>query len=102
VRRANGQDEFYSRMMTGEAIEYFVDASGRPTIDYPHVHVIHHGGGTVDVVASRSAGVHVWRTSLMHPSGNQVNVAVSSAQTYLSENDCLDLANPVGGNYSGG
>jgi hypothetical protein len=83
MERANGLDQFYSRMTAGGRIEYFEDENGRPTIHYPHVHVTHHGNGQVDVVASKSSGVHTWRTSLRNPSGNEVNSAVRKARGYL-------------------
>jgi hypothetical protein len=81
--KANGENEFYSRMMRGEAVEYFVSKTGAPTIIYPHVHVIHQNGGDVDVVASAERGSHVWRITLRNPSGNDVNSAIRQAQSYL-------------------
>jgi len=83
MRQANGLDEFYSRTMGGDSCELFVDKYGAPTIDYPHVHVIHHGNKKVDIVASASKSNHVWRTTLNDPSGNEVNDAVSQAQSHL-------------------
>ncbi|TCC39387.1 hypothetical protein [Kribbella sindirgiensis] len=83
MRRANGLDEFHSRMLAGDGVEYFEDSRGMPTIDYPHVHVVHHGSGQVDVVASRSSYDHAWRTSLRNPSGNEVQDAVRTARGYL-------------------
>lgn len=80
MERANGLDQFYSRLTAGGRIELFVDKNGRPTTAYPHVHVVHHGNGSVDVVASLSRGSHVWRTALRNPSGNEVNSAVRQAQ----------------------
>lgn len=83
MERANGLDQFYSRMTAGGMIELFVDKYGSPTTSYPHVHVVHHGSGRVDVVASRSASDKAWNTSLNNPSGNEVNSAVRTAQGYL-------------------
>ncbi len=83
MERANGFEQFYSRMTQNGKIEYFVDKNGRPTTSYPHVHVVHHGNGQVEVVASRAHGNHSWRTSLRNPSGNEVNGAVSRAQGHL-------------------
>jgi len=83
MKKANGLEEFYSRTMGNESCELFVDKSGNPTLDYPHVHVVHHGSGTVDVIASSSRGHHVWRTTLNKPSGNEVNSVVKKAQSYL-------------------
>ena len=83
MERANGLDQFYSRMTAGGKIELFVDKWGGPTTKYPHVHVIHHGSGRVEVVASKSDRDHVWRTSLNNPSGSEVNSAVGRAQGYL-------------------
>lgn len=83
MERANGKDQFYSRMTAGGKIELFVDRHGSPTISYPHVHVVHHGGGTVDVVASRSKGDHSWHRKLHNPSGNDVNRAIDTARRHL-------------------
>jgi hypothetical protein len=81
--KANGLDQFYSRMTAGGKIELFVDKWGNPTTGYPHVHVIHHGSGTVEVLASTAGGEHAFKTSLNNPSGNEVNSAVSEAQTHI-------------------
>lgn len=83
MERANGLDKFYSRMTEGGKIEYFEDERGMPTTNYPHVHVIHHGSGQVDVVAAKTRGDHPWRTSLRNPSGNEVHGAVRTARGYL-------------------
>lgn len=83
MERANGLDQFYSIMKKGGNVEYQEDANGMPTIHYPHVHVIHHGSGQVDVVASRSKYEHLWRTTLHNPSGNDVNSAVRTARSKL-------------------
>lgn len=84
LERANGMDEFYSRMIAGGGVEYFADRYGGPTMSRPHAHVTHHGGGTVDVVATDGDGRHVWRTTLYgNPSGNEVNRAISEAWSHL-------------------
>ena len=83
MQRANGQNEFYSRFKRSEQIELFVDRYGNPTVDYPHVHVVHHGDGDVDVVATPSEGRHTWETTLRDPSGNEVNEAIQTAASYL-------------------
>ena len=83
MRRANGLDEFYSRTLPNDGLEYFVDKNGNPTIDYPHVHVVYHGSGNVEVVASRSQSDKPWRTSLRNPDGHEVNGAVATARAYL-------------------
>lgn len=83
MERANGLDQFYSRMTAGGRVELFIDKHGRPTTSRPHVHVTHHGSGRVDVVATDSNGQHLWRTSLSSPSGNDVNNAVNSARRQL-------------------
>jgi hypothetical protein len=83
MRRADGLKEFYSRM-ENEKIELFVGRDGNPTMEYPHVHVIHRGGGQVDVVASANEEHHPWHTTLERPDGNQVNDAVASAWKVLS------------------
>lgn len=83
MEKANGLDQFYSRMTAGGKIELFVDKYGRPTISYPHVHIVHNGSKSVDVVASKAAGQHVWRTTLRNPDGNEVNRAVRTAQSKL-------------------
>lgn len=73
MRRANGLNEYYSIYKDRNA----------PTISYPHVHVPPHGGGQVDIDASRSAGDHPWRTTLRSPSSSEVNSAVSQARSPL-------------------
>lgn len=83
MQRANGLDEFFSIMKRNGDIHLFVDKYGDPTTDYPHVHVVHKGGGEVDVVASSSNGRHSWKTTLRNPSGNEVNVAIQTAVSYL-------------------
>jgi hypothetical protein len=42
----DGLSEFYSRTMANDACELFVDKWENPTTSYPHVHIVHHGGGT--------------------------------------------------------
>lgn len=83
MEKANGLDQFYSRMTAGGRIEFFADKNGRPTMYRPHAHVTHHGSGQVDVVATDSNGKHVWRTTLRNPSGNDVNRAISDAWRHL-------------------
>lgn len=83
MEKANGLDEFYSRMTAGGRIEYFADRRGGPTMSRPHAHVTHHGSGQVDVVATDVNGHHVWRTKLYNPSGNDVNRAISDAWRHL-------------------
>ena len=85
MRQANGLDEFYSRTMGNDSCELFVDKYGDPTCDYPHVHIVHHGNGNVDIVASLRKGHHIQesRTMLKNPDGNQVNAAVYKARSYL-------------------
>jgi hypothetical protein len=75
--------EFYSQMRN-EKVELYVGQDGNPTMDYPHVHVVHRGGGQVDVVASANGEHHPWRTTLDHPNGNQVDDAVKAAWKVLS------------------
>ena len=81
MQRANGFNEFHSHMKRGGMIEYFVDRDGRPTINYPHVHVIHHGGGRVEIVASRSRGDHPWRTVVNDPQSNKGREIESAIRT---------------------
>mgnify|MGYP001262210775 CR=1 FL=1 len=84
MERANGLDQFYSRMTAGGRIEYFADRNGGPTMSRPHAHVTHHGSGRVDVVATDATGRHVWRKELSgNPSGNDVNRAISEAWRHL-------------------
>ncbi|MGM0216487.1 hypothetical protein [Enterococcus sp. AZ109] len=83
MQKANGFNEFYSIYTKGGRIEYFVDKQGNPTINYPHVHIIHRGNGQVEVVASLSRGKHPYRTTLNNPSGGDVNAAIRSAASYL-------------------
>lgn len=83
MEKANGLDQFYSRMTAGGKIEFFTDRNGRPTISRPHVHVIHHGSGKVDVVATDDSGRHPWRTTLYNPSGGEVNKAIAEAWKHL-------------------
>lgn len=83
MRRANGLNEFYSRMKGNEGMELFVDKEGNPTIDYPHVHIIHTGNNTVEIVASKSRGNHIWRKVLIDPSGSDVEKAVAEARSHL-------------------
>jgi hypothetical protein len=81
--KANGLDEFYSRMKTNGDVELFVDRRGNPTINYPHVHLVHKGNGNVDVISAISRGDHPWRTTLSSPSGQEVSEAVKNAQSYF-------------------
>lgn len=83
MERVNGTDQFYSRMINGTAVELFVDSNGRPTTARPHVHVVHHGSGRVDVVATNASGGHPWRTQLSNPSGNDVNRAIQDAWQHM-------------------
>lgn len=85
MKRANGLDEFYSRTLPNDGLELFVDRNGNPTINYPHVHVIHHGSsGKVTVIASVSSGNHVWRKELSgNPSGHEVDAAVREARNRI-------------------
>lgn len=83
-RRANGLNEFYSLYSSSsDKIEIFLDRFGMPTTERPHVHVIHHGFGRVDVVATDMFGNHVSRRELNFPSGNEVNQAVDEAWSKL-------------------
>jgi hypothetical protein len=81
--RANGLNEFYSRVTKNENIELFVDKGGNPTTGYPHVHIVHHQSGQVDIVASVSEGNHVWRTTLQRPTGSEVETAVGMARSKI-------------------
>lgn len=83
MERANGVEQFYSRMTAGGRIEYFADQRGGPTTSRPHAHVTHHGSGQVDVVATDGSGKHVWNTKLSNPSGNEVNAAIQKAWQHL-------------------
>lgn len=83
MQRANGLNEFYSRMKANGDVELFIDRTGAPTIDYPHVHLIHKGTGNVDITASLARGEHPWRTTLHNPSGQEVEAAVNTAKSYL-------------------
>ncbi len=86
MERANGFEQFYSRLTAGGKIEYFVGKNGSPTIAYPHVHVTHHGSGRVEVVASRSSSDHPWRTTINDPAGNkgpEIQSAIRAGQGKL-------------------
>lgn len=85
MERANGFDQFYSRMKNGGGVEYFVGKNGYPTISYPHVHVVHHGSGRVDIVASRSSSDHPWRTTINDPSGNKGSEIQSAVKTAIGK-----------------
>jgi hypothetical protein len=104
MRRANGLDEFYSRTLGDESCELFLDASGYPTTGYPHVHVVHHGGGSVDVIASDSSGNHPYRRHLDNPSGSEVDDVVSTARSYIrsSARSSSSGGSSSGSTYSGG
>lgn len=79
-RKANGLGEFYSISKANGNVELFLDRERRPTIDYPHVHVVHHAqSGNVDVIASVTKGKHSFRTTLTRPSGGQVESAIGEA-----------------------
>jgi hypothetical protein len=83
-RKANGLNEFYSKgYSNSERIEVFVDRFHMPTMTRPHAHVIHHGSGDVEVVATDMFGNHVWKTRLSYPSGTEVNQAVDEAWSRL-------------------
>lgn len=85
-RKANGLREFYSFFASkGGRIEAQVDGRGNPTLSYPHVHLVHHANGQVDVVASVAKTEHPWRTTLMNPSGQAVEQATKQAAA------CLDV-----------
>jgi hypothetical protein len=81
--RANGMNEFYSRCKAGGGIELFVDRHGNPTTSYPHIHIVHHPSGQVDIVARSGSGSSAWRTSLNNPSGSSVEAAIRQAATHL-------------------
>jgi len=83
MRLANGLDEFYSRNFNDDDFEYFVDRYGYPTIDYPHVHIIHRNG-IVSVIATQYRGEHVWRVKLNDPDGNLLNRAIRDAISRLN------------------
>jgi hypothetical protein len=83
MRTANGFDEFYSRTKSGDSCELFLNKYLDLTIDYPHVHIVHHGHGDVDIIASISRENHIWRTSLKNPSGNEVDEAIRAAASKL-------------------
>lgn len=88
MRRVNGFDEFYSRVKSsgwGEYIELMVDRSRNPTIDYPHVHIIHHASGVIEVVASGGPAFHPWRRELRDAGGQEVERAVGEAWRSLQE-----------------
>lgn len=83
-RRANGKSEFYSLCSGGSKVELFLDEMGMPTIDYPHVHVIHHASGRVDVLASVSRGNHSWRKTLEHAAGQEIEKVITEAARRIS------------------
>jgi hypothetical protein len=64
-RKANGKEEFYSicsgKTTASANVSLHVDEDGNPTIDYPHVHVVHHANGRVDVLANVAKVIHPWR-----------------------------------------
>jgi hypothetical protein len=70
-------------MKAGGWVELFEDVRGLPTMDYPHVHVVHHRDGSVDVVASRADGVHPWRETIPNADGHAVNVAIERARDHI-------------------
>src|SRR5690242_7651617 len=82
-RLANGKDEFYSRMGRGEFVELFLDHAGFPTVDYPHIHVVHLSSGDVHVVASFNRVVHGARKILLRASGQEVQAAILAASLVL-------------------
>lgn len=95
MRRVNGFDEFYSRMKSagwGEFIELMVDRNRNPTTDYPHVHIIHHASGTVEIVASGGPGFHPWRKELRNADGQKVEDAVGQAWRSLGQLDLVVLS----------
>lgn len=71
-------------MRQGELVELFLDRSGHATLDYPHVHVIHHGNGTVEILASLTKGVHTGRKVMHNASGQQVEAAIVTARNLLN------------------
>ena len=79
-RKANGLDEFYSRTKAKESVELFIDLNGNPTIDYPHVHIVHKQNGNVDVIASYSKGNHIWQTTLIDPDGKSLAHVITQAR----------------------
>lgn len=83
MQKANGLNEFYSRMKANGDVELFIDGTGALTIEYPHVHLIHKGNGNVDITASLARGEHPWRTTLHNPSGQEVEAAAKTARSYL-------------------
>lgn len=84
-RRANGREEFYSRLGRGGVVELLVDADGMPTMVYPHVHIIHHSSGNVEVLPSFSKTLHGPKRELQHPSGQQVQAAIDKATEILEQ-----------------
>ena len=83
-RRANGLDEFYSRSGRHELVELFLDRQGNPTLNYPHVHVIHHGDHRTEVLASLSSEFHTGKKVLTNPSGQEVAAAILRARSLLN------------------
>jgi hypothetical protein len=80
MRRANGWKEFYSLMASDSGkIEVFLDAEGDPTLDYPHVHVIHHGNGRVDVVGKFNHYKQTFRCELHGADGRDVADTIAKA-----------------------
>lgn len=73
---ANGNDEFYSKSENGK-VEYFLDEDNMPTMDYPHVHVIHHPD-RVTMHCSSGEGEHSGHVTMPgEPDGQTVQEAIA-------------------------
>lgn len=73
-------------------VHRFVDADGNPTIDYPHVHVIHFKSGKTVVVSSilnrDGKPEHPWKKEIYDPVGDrgqEIEEAISRARGLLAE-----------------
>jgi hypothetical protein len=77
--KATGK-QWYSKHHPRSGVEVMFDKHGRPTIDYPHVHVIHdERKGEIRVVLSLGPTSHPELVTLPgDASGNEVNRAVET------------------------
>ena len=66
-------------------VHLFLDLDGNPTLDYPHVHVIHFKNGLVKVEVSLGKRDHPWKKEFNNPSGQEVEQAIDEARTHLVE-----------------
>jgi hypothetical protein len=83
-RRATDK-EYYSRVNIMGDVHLFVDVDGNPTVEYPHVHIIHFQQGGVTVVVSLSSDEHPWKREIQNPAGQEVESTVAVARSHLVE-----------------